>query len=176
MKDRTRKALENLLGQVVQARDGFGIYQQSKSMDSAVKEAAAALGSQPSAEGDCDECGLAFDNIIHHTTAADDRIRNASHEFVAPSGPKETSVERHLTEHQKQVEEAAGMSLDWPMANAATVATSDLRSKLTALRDKVANGIISGEMRETNKDYDSGATDVEIAVKAALTAILDGKD
>src|SRR5690349_9370520 len=48
MKDRTRKALENLLGQVVQARDGFGIYQQSKSMDAAVKEAAAALASQPS--------------------------------------------------------------------------------------------------------------------------------
>lgn len=54
-------------------------------------------------------------------------------------------------------------------------ASNSLQRKIEALRDRVANGIISGEMRETNKDYDSGATDVEIAVEAALTAILDGK-
>jgi phage shock protein A len=53
---------------------------------------------------------------------------------------------------------------------------SDLRAKLEALRDKVANGIVSSQMREISGDYDSGATDVEIAVEAALTAIIEGKD
>jgi hypothetical protein len=33
-------------------------------------------------------------------------------------------VHRNLTEHQKAVEEAAGMSLDWNMANAYTAGTA----------------------------------------------------
>lgn len=73
------------------------------------------------------------------------------------SGPKETSVERNLTEHQKQVEEAAGMSLDWPMANAATVAAIDLRAKLESLRDEAAR------------------RNAQWMVKR-LTAIIEGKD
>ena len=64
------------------------------------------------------------------------------------------------------------------LAEAAALASqpSDLRAKLEALRDKVANGIVSSQMREVSGDYDSGATDVEIAVEAALTAIIEGKD
>ena len=69
----------------------------------------------------CCECGWRH---TERKVASDGTTCYAQHRAHVSSVAQAAQPERFLTKHQKEVEDAAGMPLDWGMANASTVAAA----------------------------------------------------